>query len=83
MCEGDSGDAAKGDTHVQALIDEHVMKEWMQDGIRMCGYREVEVTKEEGMNMSSTTNKACVFCLPGLYRSNTSLYNRSFVICPL
>ena len=58
---GDSGDSVKGNEHVTDLVAKGVMKEWLQDGQRMCCYRQISVGREEGVEVSSSTTKAsCV-----------------------
>ena len=70
---GDPGDMSQGELNVQALIDEAIMKEWIQDGVRFCAYRSISVGREEAVEISGEVSKAFILCYLVMCLGNTSL----------
>jgi hypothetical protein len=60
---GGSGDSEKGDKNVQHLIDNKIMKEWMQDGVRTASYRNIKVGIEQGVTAENKIDKVCAFLI--------------------
>ncbi len=64
---GNPGNVQSGDKLVQDLINDMIMKEWMDDGVRMCSYRNIKVAIEDGVKKSSGTSKDFFLICPSPY----------------
>ena len=55
--------APSGDEAVGRLVAGGVMKQWVQDGITMCSYRNIKVGREEGTQDDTIVQRVAVFSL--------------------